>query len=112
MDVGDDNYSCHPSRHNRREESYFPPISPTSSGRAVQGDQAEKGSLVLWTPGDQVSRKSEGQRTLKSQGDPFESIGDSRKRKANLEVYNTFIGHPKKCDPSYVKLKETGWAIV
>ena len=39
----------------------------------------------------------------------FESIVDSRKHKANIEVFNAFIGHPKKRDPSHVKLKETGW---
>ena len=36
---------------------------------------------------------------------------DSRKHKAHTEVFNAFIGHLKKCDPSHVKLKETDWAM-
>merc|ERR1712240_414842 len=38
-------------------------------------------------------------------------MGDFKNRKANMKVYNAFIGHPKKHDPSHVKLKETGWAM-
>ena len=43
--------------------------------------------------------------------DPFQCIVYSRKCKANIEVFNAFIGQPKKCDPSHIKLKEIGWAM-
>ena len=36
---------------------------------------------------------------------------DSRKHKANQEVYTAFIGNPRKRDPSHVKLQEAGWAM-
>ena len=76
-----------------------------------QGGQAKERPQVPPVPGDQVSKEPEGQETLKSHGDPFEGIADSKKRKANIEVVNVFIGYPKKCDPSHVKLKETGWGM-
>ena len=36
---------------------------------------------------------------------------DSRKHKANQEVYTAFIGHSRKHDPSHVKLQEAGRAM-
>ena len=53
----------------------------------------------------------EGIATLKPHSDPFEGIVDSRKHKAYSEVYTTFISHPKRRDPSHVKLLEVGWAM-
>ena len=34
-----------------------------------------------------------------------------KKHKANMDLFNAFIGHPKKHDPSHVKLLEAGWAM-
>ena len=45
-------------------------------------------------------------------GKPIESIRNSRKSKACAEVLAAFSGPPKKSDPTDVKLRETGWAIV
>ena len=53
---------------------------------------------------DHASKVPEDIATLKPHSDPFEGIADSRKHKANLEVLNVFIGHPKKRDPSHFKL--------
>ena len=42
---------------------------------------------------------------------PIESIKDKRKHKACSDVFAAFAGPPKKCDPTNVKLRETGWAM-
>ncbi len=76
-----------------------------------QGGQAKERPQDPPVPGDKVSKGGEGQDALKSHNDPFECIVDSRKCKANIEVFNAFIGQPKKHDPSHIKLKETGWAM-
>ena len=34
-----------------------------------------------------------------------------KKRKADMDVFHAFIGHPRKRDPSHVKLLEAGWAM-
>ena len=39
-----------------------------------------------------------------SQSDLFVGIKDAKKRKANLEVFTAFIGHPMKHDPAQVQL--------
>ena len=77
----------------------------------MQGGQSIKRPLDSLGPGDHGSKVPEGIATLKPSSDRFGSITDSRKRKADLEVYNAFIGHPEKCDPSHVKLMVTGWAM-
>ena len=76
-----------------------------------QGGQAKERPQDPPVPGDKVSKGGEGQDALKSHSDPFECIVDSRKCKANIEVFNAFIGQPQKHDPSHIKLKETGWAM-
>ena len=108
IEDGDDTNSHHPSRHSRIVKLHSPPRSLAGNDGKNQGGQAEERSQVPQIPGDQVSKVPEGQETLKSHGDPFDGIADFRKHKANMEVYNAFIGHPKKHDPSHVKLKKTG----
>ena len=88
-----------------------PPVSPAGSSRTGHRDQEEKSSQDHRTSGDYGSTKSDGLRTLKSQHDPFEGIKDAKKCKANLDVFNVFIGHHKRPDPAHVQLGETGWAM-
>ena len=111
MEDGDDAGSHHPSRNSRIVELNSPPRSLAGNAGTNQGGQAEERPQVPPVPGDQVSKEPEGQETLKSHGDLFEHIVDSRKCKADIEVFNAFIGHPKKHDPSHIKPKETGWAM-
>ena len=111
MEDGDDTNSHHPSRHSRIVKLHSPPRSLAGNDGTNQGGQAEERCQVPQISGDQVSKVPEGQETLQSHDDLFEGIADSRKHKANMEVYNAFIGHPKKHDPSHVKLRETGWAM-
>ena len=111
MDVDDDVTSCHPSNQSRFEELNSLLKSQIDAIGTVQKGHSVKRPLVPPGPGDHGSKVPEGITTLKPSSDPFGSITDSRKHKANLEVYNTFIGHPKKCDPSHVKLLEAGWAM-
>ena len=40
-----------------------------------------------------------------------ETIRNPKKRKASALVFATFSGPPKKCEPTHVKLRETGWAM-
>ena len=54
---------------------------------------------------------SDGSKTLLFQDDPLVGVKDAKKRKAGMEVFTAFIGHPKKHDPAHVKLRETGWAM-
>ena len=72
-----------------------------------RGDHTEKRSQDPSVPRDTVPKGPEGQETLKPR-DPFESIADSRKCKANTEVLNAFVDHHKKCDHAHVKLNEVG----
>ena len=100
------------SHHSRQEEEVEPPPTyPADSCRTSWGDQEEKRSQNPKTSGDQGSTKSDGSRTLKSQNDLFLGIKDAKKRKANLEVFNAFIGHPKRHDPAHVQLGVIGWAM-
>ena len=54
---------------------------------------------------------SEGSKTLSSQDDLFVGVKDAKKRKAGMEVFTAFIGHPKKHDPAHAQLKENGWTM-
>ena len=109
--MDDDVASCHPSNQSRFNELDSPLRSQIDTVGTMQGGHFIKRPLVPPGLGDHGSKVPEGIATLKPSSDPFGSITDSRKRKANLEVYNAFIGHPKKRDPSHVKLLEAGWAM-
>ena len=108
MDVDDNIRSHHPSRQSKFRESDSPLKSQAGIVGTYQGGLTEDRPHTPPGPGDQGSKVPEGQETLKSRGDLFEGKVDSRNSKANMEVYNAFIGHPKKHDPSHVKFKETG----
>ena len=109
--MDDDVASHHPSRQNRFVELNSPPKSQAGNGGTNQGGHTEERPRAPPGPGDHGSKVPEGIETLKPCSDPFEGMADSRKHKANSEVYNAFIGHPKRRDPSHVKLLEAGWAI-
>ena len=95
MDVDDDVASYHPSRQSRFEELNSPLRSQAGIVGIEQGGHTVKRPLGPPGPGDHGSRVQEGIVTLKPRSDPFEGIADSRKRKANSEVYNAFIRYPK-----------------
>ena len=111
MEDEDDANSHHPSRQSRFVELNSPLKSQAGNDGTNQGGYTEQRPQAPPGPGDHGSKVPEGIETFKSHSKPFEGIVDSRKRKANTEVYNAFIGHSKKCDTSQVKLKETGWAM-
>ena len=105
MEVKDDNYSHHPTN-----QGGTPPRSQLGAAGTSQGDQSVRRPPGPPGPGDPVSKAPEGIATLKP-SDPFESILNSKKHKANSEMFNAFIDHPKKRDPSHIKLLEAGWAM-
>ena len=111
MNVDDEVASCHPSRKSRFKELDSPLRSQAGIVGTNQGGHTEERPLGPPGPGDHGSRVQEGIVTLKPCSDPFEGIADSRKHKANSEVYIAFIGHPKRCVLSHVKLLEAGWAM-
>ena len=111
MEDGDDANSHHPSRQSRFVELKSPLKSQAGIGGTNQGGHTKERPQAPPGPGDQGSKVKESIETIKSHSNLFESIADSRKRKANTEVYNSFISHPKKRDPSHVKLMKTGWAM-
>ena len=102
----------HPSRQSRFKELHTPFRSQASIVGTIQGGHTKKRPpRPLGQKGDHGSMVQEGIVTLKPRSDPFEGIVDSRKCKAYSEVYTAFIGHPKRRDPSHVKLLEAGWAM-
>ena len=109
--MDDDIASRHPSRQSRFKELDSLLRSQAGIVGTNQGGHTEERPLVPLGPGDHGSKVQEGIVTLKPHSDPFEGIADSRKRKANSEVYNAFIGHPKRRDPSHIKLLEAGWPM-
>ena len=102
LEVEDDNYSHHPSN-----QGGTPPRSQLGAAGTSQGDQSVRRPPGPPGPGDPVSKAPEGIATLKP-SDPFESILNPKKHKANMDMFNAFIGHPKKHDPSHIKLMEAG----
>lgn len=97
--------SHHPSRHSRIVELNSPARSMAGISGIGRGETTEKRSQVSLVPRDTVPKGPEDQETLKP-NDPFENNADSRKHKANTEVLNAFVGHPKKRDPTHFKLKD------
>ena len=105
MEVEDDNLSHHPFN-----QGGSPPRSHFGAAGTSQGDQSVRRPPSPPGPGDPVSRAPEGIATL-TPIDPFACIMNPKKHKANTDVFNAFIGHPKRSDPSHVKLLEAGWAM-
>ena len=108
LDGNDDGRSSHhPSRHSRIVELNSPVRSMAGISGIGRGGQTEKRSRDPSVQRDTVPKGPEGKETLKPH-DPFENIADSRKCKANTEVFNAFVGHPEKRDPAHIKLNEPG----
>ena len=86
MDVDNDVARLHPSNQSRLEELNSPLRSQACLIGTVQGGHSVKRPLGPPGPGDHGSRVQGGIVTLKPSSDPFESIADSKKCKANSEV--------------------------
>ena len=93
MDVDDDVRSHHPSRKSRFRELDSPLKSQAVIVVTYQGGHTEERPSAPPGPGDHGSKVPEGIAKLKPCSNPIEVIADSREHKANLEVYNAFIGH-------------------
>ena len=106
MDVEDDVVSHPPSRAGSRLEQDSPRMSRTSAqNRTTPGGHTERRPpSPPGPPKDPVLTVPGGSETLKPHDDPFGSIENPRKHKANQEVYTAFIGHSRKHYPSQVKL--------
>ena len=91
------------------EDLNTPPVSTTVNHRTGYGDQEKQRFQDPRNTGDKGSIKSDGSKTLTSPHDPFEGMKHSKKHKVNLEVYNAFIGYPKRHDPFHVQLGSKAW---
>ena len=113
MDVEDDLLSRPPSRAGDVFELDSPRRSHHSDiNRTPQRDHTERRPpSPPGPPKDLVPVVPGGSQTLKPQNDPFETVENPNKHKANQVVYTAFVGHSRRYHPSHIKLQEAGWAM-
>ena len=105
LEVEDDDYDPPPSH-----QGDTPPRNNLGAQGTSHGAQSVRRPPGPPGPQDPVPGTPEGIVTLTPVG-PFAIIWSPRKRKANLDVFHAFNGHPKGDDPNHVKLLEAGFAM-